>query len=142
MATAYVRLQGYRAAAHVAAVLSIAGAVIAVACSGGKEATAPYQPPPECSTPGVQAGGTQAVVAIRGFAFIPDTLRIAPGTTVSWVNCEAPNIDPHTSTASGAEWDSGYLSPGKKYSHTFAVAGRFGYACLPHPFMRGAVIVQ
>ena len=142
MASAYARLPPCRSAAHVAVTVSLAGAVIAVACSSGKNATAPYQPPAECSTPGVLAGGSQAVVAIRGFAFIPDTLRIAPGTTVSWVNCEKPSIDPHTSTASGAEWDSGYLSPGSKYAHTFGVAGRFGYSCLPHPFMRGAVIVQ
>ena len=142
MASAYVRIRGLRAAAHTVVAVALAGAVIAVACSGGNEATAPYQPPAECSTPGVQAGGTQAVVAIRGFAFIPDTLRIAPGTTVSWVNCEAPSIDPHTATAAGGEWDSGYLSPGKKYSRAFAVAGSFGYSCLPHPFMRGAVIVQ
>lgn len=131
-----------RAVAHPAVGVALVAAFVALACSGGKEATAPYQPPPECSAPGVLAGGTQAVIAMRGFAFIPDTLRIAPGTTVTWVNCEAPNVDPHTATASAGEWDSGYLRPGSKYTRVFGVAGRFGYSCLPHPFMRGAVVVQ
>ena len=129
-------------AAHAAVAALVASAVAAVACSGGKEATAPFQPPAECSAPGVLAGGTQAVIAIHGFTFTPDTLRIAAGAAVTWVNCEPPNIDPHTATATAGEWDSGYLSPGARFTRTFAVAGRFAYACLPHPFMHGAVIVQ
>lgn len=119
-----------------------AAVLLGVGCSR-KETTAPYRPPAECSAPGPPSGGaTQAIVAIRGFAFTPDTLRIVAGTTVAWVNCETPNIDPHTATATAGEWDSGYLAPGAKYTRTFAVAGRFGYACLPHPFMKGVVIVQ
>jgi plastocyanin len=128
--------------AHALGALALTGALAAIACSGGGDTTAPYQPPPECSSPGVLPGGTQAVVAIRGFAFSPDTLRAAPGTMVTWVNCETPDIDAHTATATGGEWDSGYLQPRAKYAKTFDVVGRFGYACLPHPFMRGAVIVQ
>ena len=122
--------------------VAVAGGAVAIACSGGGDPTAPYQPPAECSAPGVLPGGTQAVVAMRGFAFKPDTLRIAPGTSVTWVNCETPDIDAHTATATAGEWDSGYLKPGTKFTRTFGVAGSFGYACIPHPFMRGAVIVQ
>ena len=128
--------------AHGLAAFALAAVLVAIACSGGGDTTAPYQPPAECSSPGVLPSGTQAVVAIRGFAFSPDTLRISPGTTVTWVNCETPDIDAHTSTATGGEWDSGYLQPRAKYAKTFDVVGRFGYSCLPHPFMRGAVIVQ
>ena len=106
-------------------VLSLAtlGVALAVASCAKKDATAPYQPPAECALAGQPAaGGTQAYVAVRGFAFVPDTLHVAAGTTVTWVNCETPDIDPHTSTASGGEWDSGYLHPGQKYARTFAVA--------------------
>jgi plastocyanin len=124
------------------AVSVFAAAVAAFACSK-KDATAPFQPPAECASAGQPApGATQAFVAMRGFAFSPDTIRITAGTTVTWVNCETPDIDPHTSTATGGEWDSGYLRPGAKYSRTFTAAGRFGYSCIPHPFMKGAVVVQ
>jgi len=123
------------------AALGVAAAA-AVSCSK-KDAAAPYERPAECALAGQPAAGArQAWVAMHGFAFSPDTIRVAAGTTVTWVNCEDPNIDPHTSTASGGEWDSGYLRPGEKYAHTFAGAGNFGYSCTPHPFMRGAVVVQ
>lgn len=127
-----------RHVASFAATVAFAGA-LAVACSKS-DATAPYQPPPECASPGVQAGGARAVVAIRGFAYTPDTLHVASGTTVTWVNCEQPAIDPHTVT--GAGWDSGYLRPGASFTRVFDAVGTFGYSCLPHPFMKGGVVVQ
>lgn len=121
----------------------VATIVMGIACSGGHGATAPWRPPAECAAAGQPApGATQAFVAISGFAFKPDTLRVGAGTMVTWVNCEQPAVDAHTSTATGGEWDSGYLPPGAKFSRTFAAAGRFAYACTPHPFMHGAVIVQ
>jgi plastocyanin len=123
------------------AALGVAAAAL-VSCAK-KDAAAPYERPAECALAGQPApGARQAYVAMRGFAFTPDTLHVAVGTTVTWVNCEDPNIDPHTATASGGEWDSGYLRPGEKYAHTFAGGGSFGYACTPHPFMHGAVMVQ
>ena len=121
----------------------VSALVVGIACSGGHDATAPWRPPAECAAAGQPApGATQAVVAMSGFAFRPDTLRVSAGTTVTWLNCEPSNVDAHTSTATGGEWDSGYLPPGAKFSRTFATAGRFAYACTPHPFMHGAVIVQ
>lgn len=132
-----------RSSVFVVSFAVLAVLLLGVACSK-KDATAPYRPPAECSTPGPPSGGgTQAIVAIRGFAFTPDTLRIGAGTTVTWVNCETPDIDAHTATATGGgAWDSGYLPPGAKYTRPFTTAGSFGYGCLPHPFMKGAVIVQ
>ena len=121
---------------------AIATALAVFAC-GKKDATAPFQPPPECALAGQPAAGaTQAYVAMRGFAYSPDTIHVAAGTTVTWINCERPDIDPHTSTGSGGQWDSGYLQPGAKYSRPFPTAGRFGYTCTPHPFMKGAVVVE
>ena len=87
-------------------------------------------------------GGTQALVAIRGFAFQPETVRVRRGTTVTWVNCEPPSVDAHTSTSDVEAWQSPFLAPGATYSHTFETAGAFGYFCVPHPFMRGAVVVE
>lgn len=122
--------------------LALAALVTPLACKGG-DATAPFQPPAECALAGPPAtGSTQAYVAIRHFAFTPDTLRVPAGTSVTWVNCETPDIDAHTATATGGQWDSGYLSPGARYSRVFGAAGGFPYACIPHPTMRGTVIVQ
>ena len=87
-------------------------------------------------------GATTAIVAIRGFAFQPEVVRVKAGTTVTWINCETEGVDAHTSTSNTALWQSPFLEPGATYSHTFGAAGSFDYHCVPHPFMRGIVVVE
>ena len=41
-----------------------------------------------------------------------------------------------------SQFDSGILNPGQSYSFTFDHAGTYDYFCVPHPFMRGKVIVD
>jgi plastocyanin len=42
------------------------------------------------------------------------------------------------------EFDSGLISPGKDYSHTFTVPGTYKYFCIPHEAagMVGTVVVS
>jgi plastocyanin len=87
-------------------------------------------------------GSTQALVAIRNYAFGPDTVRVRAGTTVTWVNCEQAAIDPHTTTSDTNIWASLSLTPGTSFSFTFNQPGRYAYLCVPHPFMRGMVLVE
>lgn len=129
--------------ARLTAACLVAGS-IAACFSDRQSATAPNGSLGQCSVaiaPPI-IGKTQALIALRNFSFNPDTLRIAAGTTVTWVNCEPPTIDAHTSHASGGQWSSGYLSPGMTYSWKFTEVGRFEYFCEPHPFMHGVVIVE
>lgn len=95
-----------------------------------------------CEIPGSAIGAGQAVVFIRNFAFSPDTLRIRPGTRVTWVNCESTNVESHTSTAINDDWNSGLIAPGESFAHEFTETGTNGYFCQPHPSMRGAVVVE
>ncbi len=87
------------------------------------------------------AGATQAIVVIHDFAFHPDTVVVRPGTTVTWVNCDA-KADAHTTTADGGDWNSPLIQPGSTYAHAFPAAGSFGYHCTPHPFMKATVVVE
>jgi plastocyanin len=87
-------------------------------------------------------GATGAIIAIRNFEFQPTTVRVKPGTTVTWINCEPAGTDSHTSTSDDALWDSPFLEPGQTFSHTFGAAGSFDYFCIPHPTMRAVVIVE
>lgn len=96
----------------------------------------------DCSIPASAIGPGRAVVLIRGFRFLPDTVRIRPGTRVTWVNCESSSVEPHTSTALGQVWDSGPIAPGTSYAVDFEATGLTGYFCRPHPSMRGVVIVE
>ena len=82
------------------------------------------------------------MVALRDFAFLPDTIHVTAGTTVAWVNCELPGNDAHTTTADAGAWSSGFLDRGATYSRVFAQPGTFDYHCEPHPFMTGVVIVE
>lgn len=79
-------------------------------------------------------------VPISGFAFVPATLTVAVGDTVTWTNQDTA---PHTVTAtSGGTFDSGNLANGGTFSQTFASAGTFAYRCEIHPSMIGSVVVQ
>jgi plastocyanin len=122
-----------------AAVLAVA---TALSCfSEGADVTAPIDLT-ECAVPGSAIGDDRVVVFVRGFAFSPDTIRVRRNTTVTWVNCEVADPQSHTTTANGDAWDSGLLAPGESFARRFDTNGTFGYFCRPHPFMRGAVIVE
>jgi plastocyanin len=79
-------------------------------------------------------------VRIDNFAFDTQTVTVAPGTTVTWVN---DDDDPHTVVA---EDDRGFrsrtLDTGDSFSFTFTGAGTFGYFCSVHPHMTGKVVVK
>ena len=129
----------------IASALAVTVTLLALACFSERQAgTAPNGALGDCSVaiaPPI-IGSTQALVALRNYSFNPETLHVATGTTVTWVNCEPSNIDPHTSHARGGQWTSGYLSPGMTYSWKFNNAGLYEYYCEPHPFMHGVVIVE
>lgn len=116
------------------------GLMFLLSCFSERDGTGPVQTG-ECSIPLSAIGPNKVVVAIRNFAFAPDTIRVRAGTQVTWVNCETDVQDFHTSTSNG-NWASGALNRGEFFARTFSAAGEFGYFCEPHPFMRGAVIVQ
>lgn len=88
----------------------------------------------------VQARDRDTVtVEIHNLKFTPDVIEVSPGTRVRWVN-----LDPldHSVTAAGGQWDSGLIKPNATYERVFTTAGEYAYACTPHPFMKGRVLVR
>jgi plastocyanin len=78
-------------------------------------------------------------ITIRNYAFSPQTLNVAPGTTVVWTNKDSVA---HTVTSDTGAWPaSGNLGTGQTFSHTFAKAGAYSYHCAIHPSMTAKVIV-
>lgn len=74
------------------------------------------------------------------FTFKPKTITIKVGTTVTWTNTTTTT---HTVTSDdGKTFNSGFISPGGKFSFTFTKAGTYGYHCAIHPFMKGTIIVK
>jgi plastocyanin len=79
-------------------------------------------------------------VVIKNFSFNPANITIKRGTKVRWINRDSTT---HTATANKKRsFDSGRLSPGQSYTHTFKRAGKQRYHCEIHPDMMGSVVVK
>jgi plastocyanin len=120
-------------------VMVMMGLLAALSCSSSP-ATTPKtgtqtSPPPGGTTGPDYKPGT---VTIKDFAYSPDTITVAIGTTVTWTNEDSVN---HTVTSQTGLFDSGPLSNGKTFSFTFNTAGDYEYHCTIHPSMVGHVIV-
>jgi copper-containing nitrite reductase len=81
-------------------------------------------------------------------AYDPPLLQVPVGSTVQWTNND---IIAHTITSGSSDglagipdgiFDSGYINAGETWTHTFNEAGSFPYFCIPHPWMRAAVVVS
>jgi plastocyanin len=80
-------------------------------------------------------------------AYQPNLINIKVGDTITWINRDSvmhtvasgsgPN-DPNE----GKQFDSGPLTQGGTFTHTFKTAGVFNYFCAPHPWMVAKVIVK
>lgn len=87
---------------------------------------------------GVGARAATASVGIQASAFSPTPITINVGDTVTWTNTDSVV---HTSTSNTGLWDSGILSAGSSFNHTFTQAGTFDYLCTIHGFTGRVVVV-
>lgn len=79
-----------------------------------------------------------AVVRIANFAFVPATVTVAAGQSVSFVNDDS---EPHTASAVDRSFDSGGLDLHDTWQHAFRTPGRYAYFCEMHPTMTGTIVV-
>jgi plastocyanin len=122
---------------------AVAAVVLIGACFSERGAGPTVQSAAECRVPVSVIDSMHVIVAIRGFAFVPDSVVVPVGGTVTWVNCETPPQEPHTTTSDVVgQWSSPDLNPGERFSHTFAAGNTYTYHCTPHPFMLGKVVVR
>lgn len=84
------------------------------------------------------AGGDATEITIEDFAF-SGAETVSVGDTVEVTNNDSVG---HTWTADGGEFDSGTLSSGDTFEHTFDEAGEFDYFCSIHPNMTGSITVE
>jgi plastocyanin len=132
--------RGPRAAAVSAAVAVMAA--LGAACISDRAGPASPDDTLACVVPFGAFGPDREVVLIRDFAFVPDTVRVRPGTTITWVSCEPAAREAHTVTAANGAWGSGTLPAGARFERRFDATGVVPYFCVPHPHMRGVVIVE
>ena len=87
-------------------------------------------------------------VAIANFAFSPPNVTIHVGDAVRWTQSDSVSHTTTSGTTTGGVrhpdglWNSGLMSRGQTFSHTFNSAGVFPYYCSPHfTSMTGTVTV-
>ena len=82
-----------------------------------------------------------ARVVVEGVYYWTDTVRVAAGSVVEWVNHD---IIDHTVSfeGRGGRRLSGKLKAKSNYAVRFDTPGMYKYYCDPHPSMRAVVIVH
>jgi plastocyanin len=78
-------------------------------------------------------------VTIEATSFTPESLTVAAGDKVVWVNKDP---FPHTATSSSGGLDSGSIEPDKSWTFTAAKKGEFSYICALHPTMKAVLKVE
>ena len=93
------------------------------------------------AAPMVVAAAEPGTIAIDNFAFGPQSITVAAGTTVTWINHDD---EPHTvvSADDPKTFKSGPLDTDDRFTFTFTKPGTYKYFCSIHPHMTGTVVVQ
>ena len=83
------------------------------------------------------AAGPQ--VEIKHHKYLPATLTVPVGTTVTWINRDD---DVHTVVSTAQKFTSRGIDNDERFSQTFTVPGTYEYFCTLHPLMTAKVIVK
>lgn len=79
-------------------------------------------------------------VKIDNFSFLPSSLIVPVGSTVTWTNQD--DVPHNVRSSEGQTLKSPVLDTDQKFSFTFTKAGTYQYFCAIHPKMTGKVVVQ
>jgi plastocyanin len=78
-------------------------------------------------------------VQIKSTGFVPKTITINHGDSVSWKNVDTKS---HQVVANDGSFASPIIGAGKTYTHTFTAAGTFRYHDALHPSLTGTIKVK
>ena len=92
------------------------------------------------ATDAAPAAAGDTPVDIRDFAFNPNAIEVAAGSTITWTNQDAV---PHTATGvDRAVLQSGTIQPGASFTQEFDTPGTFDFFCEFHGNMKGQIVVK
>jgi nitrite reductase (NO-forming) len=84
----------------------------------------------------------------KDHAFDPPLVQLTVGQTIRWTNHDAIAHTVTSGVSDGlagvpdGKFDSGYIDAGGTFEMTFTEAGGYPYFCMPHPWMRGSILVK
>jgi plastocyanin len=90
------------------------------------------------SCPAAETSGTTQVL-ISQFMFMPMTLTIKAGSSVTWVNRDD---EPHTVVSDTGLFRSGALDTDMSYTFKFDQPGSYRVLCSIHPQMTAVIVVE
>jgi plastocyanin len=127
------------------ALLAAVAALAVVGCGGSDDdkgsGGGKAKPKSEAATAvgGATAGGGTVRVSMKNIKFVPESIQAKVGQKITWTN-----DDPvaHTVTAQkGADFDSGTVNSGGRFSFTPRKPGSIDYVCTIHPGQTGKITV-
>jgi plastocyanin len=89
--------------------------------------------------PATTATSATATVQITKTGFVPASVTINAGDSVTWKNADKVN---HQVVANGGQFASPILSPGEMYTHKFNSGGTFRYHDALHTGLKGTIVVK
>jgi amicyanin len=78
-------------------------------------------------------------VTIENFAYSPPAIKVKVGTKVTWTNKDS--VEHNVVGDDLKDLNGKLLKKGESFSYTFDKAGTYSYHCMPHPYMKGVVVV-
>ncbi len=116
--------------------------IVGAGCGGGSSGygSSGGNKPAACSA----ASATKTTsVSLSGMAFVPSCIAIAKGATVTFQNADMVQHTVTTDAGQPESFDSGPLSTGQDFTHTFASAAETVHVhCSIHPYMTATIFVQ
>lgn len=87
------------------------------------------------------AAKRSTTVDVASFRFMPDSIRVKAGGTVTWVHRDRAPHTAETEAKTAGGFDTGRLDRGERETVRLDRPGTFRYFCVYHRFMEGTVEV-
>jgi plastocyanin len=80
-----------------------------------------------------------AQIVIKDFMFMPMSLTIKAGSTVTWTN---KDDEPHTVVSDTGLFRSGAVDTDETFTFKFEKPGTYHFTCSIHPRMVGTIVIE
>ena len=89
--------------------------------------------------PSAAAMPAPTTIVVKDFMFMPMSLTVKAGSTVTWANRDD---EPHTVVSDTGLFRSDALDTNESFSFKFDRPGTYHFTCSIHPRMVGTIVVQ
>jgi plastocyanin len=77
-------------------------------------------------------------IVVKNFMFVPNSLTVKAGSTVTWANLDD---EPHSVVSDTGLFRSGAMDTNESFTFKFDKPGTYHFTCSIHPRMIGTIVV-